>query len=702
MQNTKYLTMKYRRDIDGLRAMAIMAVVLYHAFPKHFKGGFIGVDIFFVISGYLISFILFKNFEVNNFCLYSFYAKRIKRIFPALIIVTTFSIVFGWFALTDTEYMLLAKHARSSVLFISNFILAKEAGYFDVSSHTKPLMHLWSLSIEEQFYIIWPLLLYFIIKKRLNVLSFSIGFIAISFFTGINMLSKNTVNAFYFPWCRFWELLSGAVLAYIVCNKVKIVDHIQDLANHWLNVIIYKHHSSYSNNTLKNTAAFVGIIINLLCIIFLKKTHSFPGWYAILPVVGTLLIIAAGESAYINNKILSNKLCVGLGLISYPLYLWHWSLLSFAFIIEGSKLTINFTLIILLISFVLSWLTYRFIEKPVRSSDSRKLVVVILVTLLVSTGLCAHSIIINKGYDFRGVNLSNKIPSLPNNDDRFLRLQINCFSPFAKSDKKEIASMACLSNTAQPKFLAIGDSHVLSFAYSALIHDHLDIAVAYLSGTPAMMNYFTFHRPTQKREERVEAVNLYNQSLNNFLTDYNSIEYVILVSRGPVYFSNKGFGVEEKDEALNNWEIESIKESKMPFSKSDAFVNGYVEMIKFLLSKGKKVIFMIDYPELGIDPALCFKRLFSLSKNEKHSCLLDKTIVDTRQKEYRELVTRIQEQVPSLIIYDALPAFCDKDICYGKKNNVIYYGDDDHLNIVGSDILIRHFKNWLTVQGLMP
>ena len=139
--------MKYRRDIDGLRAMAIMAVVLYHAFPKIFHGGFVGVDIFFVISGYLISLILFENFKNNDFCLYGFYARRIKRIIPALLVVITSSLIFGWFALTDTEYSLLAKHSITGTLFISNFILAKEAGYFDLASHAKPLMHLWSLSI---------------------------------------------------------------------------------------------------------------------------------------------------------------------------------------------------------------------------------------------------------------------------------------------------------------------------------------------------------------------------------------------------------------------------------------------------------------------------------------------------------------------------------------------------------------------------
>jgi len=146
---TKQHSFKYRSDIDGLRALAIIAVVLYHAFPKFIKGGFVGVDIFFVISGYLIGSILLKKFDTKKFCIYTFYARRIKRIFPALLLVLVFSLIFSWFSLTDIEYTALSIHARASALFYTNFALAKENGYFDTSIHTKPLMHLWSLALEE-------------------------------------------------------------------------------------------------------------------------------------------------------------------------------------------------------------------------------------------------------------------------------------------------------------------------------------------------------------------------------------------------------------------------------------------------------------------------------------------------------------------------------------------------------------------------
>lgn len=164
---TNYKNSKYRSDIDGLRALAIIPVVIYHAFPEFIQGGFTGVDVFFVISGFLISTIIINNIKQNEFSFISFYIRRINRIFPALILVLIASIIFGWYGLLDSEYQQLGKHTSASTVFVSNFLLLNESGYFDASAQTKPLLHLWSLSIEEQFYIVWPLLFFLHGKKSL-------------------------------------------------------------------------------------------------------------------------------------------------------------------------------------------------------------------------------------------------------------------------------------------------------------------------------------------------------------------------------------------------------------------------------------------------------------------------------------------------------------------------------------------------------
>ena len=206
---------KYRPDIDGLRAIAVLSVVAFHAFPNWIRGGFIGVDVFFVISGYLISTIIFENLDSGTFSFAEFYARRVKRIFPALLLVLTASYAFGWFALFADEYKQLGKHIAAGAGFVSNIVLWNEAGYFDSSAETKPLLHLWSLGIEEQFYVVWPLLLWLAWKQKFDLLTITIIVALVSFFLNINGVKEDTVATFYSPQTRFWELLCGSLLAWI-------------------------------------------------------------------------------------------------------------------------------------------------------------------------------------------------------------------------------------------------------------------------------------------------------------------------------------------------------------------------------------------------------------------------------------------------------------------------------------------------------
>ncbi|XVN42678.1 MAG: SGNH hydrolase domain-containing protein [Candidatus Rickettsia vulgarisii] len=167
-----------------------------------------------------------------------------------------------------------------------------------------------------------------------------------------------------------------------------------------------------------------------------------------------------------------------------------------------------------------------------------------------------------------------------------------------------------------------------------------------------------------------------------------------MISRGPAYFLGKGFGIEEEDPEWQGWILENIQKNKFAISKQNAFVEGYVETIEYLLAQGKKVIFVIDFPELGVEPTSCLKRVVNIYQKEISNCLVNRRVVDERQKEYRELVNQIQQKVPSLIIYDPITAFCDEEKCYGKRNDIIYYSDNNHLNLEGSKLLINHFKNW--------
>ena len=334
---------KYRPDIDGLRALAILIVVFFHAFPRIMTGGFIGVDIFFVISGYLISTIIFREMDRGIFSIRHFYARRVNRIFPAFILVLGTCLLSGWFFLFPEELKSLGKHGFNAGLFVLNIVLFQENGYFETSSELKPLLHFWSLCVEEQYYLVWPLMVALFWRTRFH-LSMIVLSIITSFALNIFYTHHNPEMAFYFSIPRCWELLAGSLLAYGTIYKGNIVPGKQ-----------------------QNIAALVAVIFIAIALCLLDNTKSFPGFWALLPVTGATLLIASPNS-WINRKILSHKIAVFIGLISYPLYLWHWPLLAFAKIGSGySDLPTNMILGIVTSSFLLAMATYYALEKPLRN-----------------------------------------------------------------------------------------------------------------------------------------------------------------------------------------------------------------------------------------------------------------------------------------------------------------------------------------------
>lgn len=344
----------YRPDIDGLRALAVLSVVLFHAFPTVLPGGFVGVDLFFVISGFLICTILFNSFESGTFSVWDFYGRRIRRIFPALILVLAACYTFGWFALFADEYMQLGKHIAAGAAFISNFIFWQEAGYFDNAADTKPLLHLWSLGIEEQFYIVWPLVLWLAYRLRANLLLVTVLVALTSFvlnIRGINV-KHDLVATFYSPQTRFWELLMGAILAYVTLHPIQ---RLRVLTNH-----------PDQRQKIHSAQSIIGLMLVILGVTLINKQSAFPGWWALLPTLGAVLLIHAGPKAVINHYLLSNKLMVAIGLISYPLYLWHWPILSFLRIIESETPALELRIGAVVLSLILSTLTYQLVEKPIR------------------------------------------------------------------------------------------------------------------------------------------------------------------------------------------------------------------------------------------------------------------------------------------------------------------------------------------------
>ncbi len=336
---------KYRPDIDGLRAIAVGSVLVYHAFPTALMGGFVGVDIFFVISGFLITTIILQSLAAGDFSYRDFYARRIRRIFPALIVVLLATLCAGWYLLLSDEFAELGKQTVGGTAFVANLVFWGESGYFDTAAETKPLLHLWSLGIEEQFYIFWPLLLGLAWRKGWPIVRVVLVVAVVSFLVNVTTVHPLPAASFYSPASRFWELMVGGILA---CMRLK-----PPAPSAWRS----------------HVQSVLGVGLIVLGLVMIRSNKAFPDWWALLPTLGAVSCIAAGPNGVLNKYLLSNRMMVWLGLISYPLYLWHWPLLAFVRIVEADPLHPSpiYRAGAMVASVLLAWATYRFVERYARN-----------------------------------------------------------------------------------------------------------------------------------------------------------------------------------------------------------------------------------------------------------------------------------------------------------------------------------------------
>lgn len=357
----------YRSEIDGLRAFAVLSVVAFHAFPSWVKGGFIGVDVFFVISGFLITSHIFEDLDKEQFSLIDFYGRRIRRIFPALLLVMVCTLIFGWFVLLADEYNQLSMHVASGAAFVSNFIFASEVGYFDTASELKPLLHLWSLAVEEQFYIFFPLLLLLASKLRINLLFVCFFVLLASFFLNLYFVSRFPIETFFLPFGRFWELLVGSILAWLILHRSSIC------SLYFTKFIDRSQRVRLLVKTLNKAGVvtLLGLLLLVVSVFLIDKAMLFPSYTAVLPVLGASLVIMGGGNC-ISKLFFCNRLAVWFGLISYPLYLWHWPILSYLHIMEDGIPHRDQRILGVFLSVVLAWATFKYIEKPIRFGSASK------------------------------------------------------------------------------------------------------------------------------------------------------------------------------------------------------------------------------------------------------------------------------------------------------------------------------------------
>ena len=430
----------YRRDIDGLRAVAVIPVLLFHANVPGFTGGYVGVDVFFAISGYLITGIILKGIEGQRFTIANFLERRIRRILPALLLVLTASLVAGLALLLPIELGRLGDSLVSTAALSANVMFWLKSGYFEVAAEQHPLLHVWSLAVEEQFYLAFPWLLVFLVRRRFR-LHAAIALLALlSFILCIAMTRAAPSSAFYLPISRGWELLGGAILATPRIRSVSL------------------------SPTTRESLAATGMVGLLVAFFFFSKETAFPGFAAALPVLATMALVASGAGGETRvSRLLSARGLVWVGKISYSLYLWHWPLLVFARYRNIGPLSSGQTAFVLGLSVVLAALTFRFVEQPARAGtrirDRRIIFVAAVVSLLAFAGSGAALRILHG----LPVRFSQRALDLAAGETDFDPRRSRCMD-VKPSDIRAGHLCRVGASTIKPSFVLWGDSHSMSMA----------------------------------------------------------------------------------------------------------------------------------------------------------------------------------------------------------------------------------------------
>jgi peptidoglycan/LPS O-acetylase OafA/YrhL len=615
----------YRPDIDGLRAFAVLSVLVFHAFPDLLPGGFVGVDVFFVISGYLISGIMFRELSEGRFNFSSFYARRVKRIFPALILVLAVSFAVGWSLLFDDELKQLGDHLMRAAAFLSNFALLKESGYFDNAAETKPLLHLWSLAIEEQFYLLWPVVVWGLwrIRSRRGLLMLLLWAASLSW----NLIEArhHPARDFYSPLTRFWELLSGALLAYWTHTRGA------DRLPAWTGT--------------DASRGILGMLALLASLALIDPSRAFPGAWALLPVLGATLTISASGHSWWNHRILSHRWTVWIGVISYPLYLWHWPILSYLRIVEGGTPAAGLRAAGMAASVALAIATYAWIEKPLRFGPPLRYRTAGLSLMLITIGIVGYFVQKAEGVPSRSVMAPEHVnyPGDIGHDGFHAHYGAN-LKPCADEEiQKNTGSwkgtVRCFQSKSDQKIdmLLLGDSHA----------EHLMLGLAEQLPHHNIAFYGRGALPTLGSPE-------YRMIFDHVLRDPR-IKVVLVTARWETRLKEKA------DQAMAEKELTST--------------------LRALLASGKQVYLIDDTPSFPFDPQRC-----KLRRPLSQSTQCDMPAADYRKRQdgYLQVLTAAKKSLPEVgwISLDTL--LCDNSKCSMAPRDEVLLRDSHHLNIPGS------------------
>ncbi len=594
--------MKYRSEIDGLRGIAVLSVILFHANIQFFHGGYLGVDIFFVISGYLITTIIINEIQNNNFNLSAFYIKRARRLLPALFLVVIVTFIFSWFLMLPSQMKELSQSLVAVTVFLSNFFFNLKSGYFDETSEFKPLIHTWSLGVEEQFYIFFPILIILLqgYKKKIIFFIFLTLCMLSLFFSELTIKYFKLSN-FYFPHTRIWELLIGSILS-LVINKFGII----------------------KNSIL----SFIGLIIIFLSIYYFDKETNVPGIITLFPILGISMIILHTDSNTLTSKILSFKILSAIGIISYSIYLWHQPVFVLGRIYFDNQEDYLTTIILFLLIFSLSYLSWRFVEIPFRRNLIIKninfiRIFVSLSFIFIVIGFTGH---FNKGNFLRW-------------DKSIVEFEKNreIYNKFVWEKKNQINLKKF--KTTNKKILIVGDSNSGDLI-NALSNtkDNYNIELSSIKINSGCGNLYINKK---KFEEKVIKSCLNSENLFSHEVDVlmNQADLIIFAS------------------AWKNWEVDLVNKSY------NNLITKYGN--KFIFFGNKDLIF----PSTKI--------LYSTGKLK-----INQTY---KIKEQPKRINNKLKKILGNIFIDPYDFFCSENICniFNKKGQLLIY-DGFHLTLYGA------------------
>ena len=672
------MKLSYRPEIDGLRAVAVLSAIFYHAQIsilgiEPFKGGYIGVDIFFVISGYLITSLMLKELEANkNFSFLGFYERRCRRILPVLFFIILVFLPFSWFYLIPPAFEDFSRSILYAVGFGSNFFFHYSGlEYASTQAMYKPFLHTWSLSVEEQYYIIFPIFLYFTFKYFNKYLFQILALVLVISFLFAEWGSKNYISAtFYFIHSRMWELLAGSMLAYLEIKRG----------------------SRSENRLLNELLPILGILFIVFFIIFNNDKINHPSFKTFFPVIGTCLFIWFSKKETLLGKVMSLKLLVGIGLISYSLYLWHYPIFSFLRITDSIQGNILMKILTFIILILLSIITYFLIESPFR--DKKKIKTKLFFSIIIFAGILIvtfNLLVVSKdGFKSRmpdvilnAVLTKKMAEEVRGNPKIWWRLKQDnkiCWNR-SKTDEK----LCSFHEQNEKKIYLIGDSH-----FGTLMYDlNNKLSNRNYNFRPITARSFFYFKESLKLHSNGKLIEEYYTILReriNKIVSESKNNIFIFGGASATYFFNSRYFFNDKlsgDPNVNYGNKDTLKFS------SKSLMNEFREQVENI-SKNNKVILVYPTPEIG------FNLQYTLLKGRNWKLMQkNPTLIKYPYKKYMAINKEVFEFFDTLKnknIHRVYPhkLFCNtkvKDQCLLHNEKDIFFSDEYHLSIVGAEMV---------------